>query len=657
MAWLDVLIIAAFVAYSIAVGFRARKRASRGLDEYFLAGRGLKGWQAGTSMAATQFAADTPLVTVGLIATSGIFMVWRYWIYGLAFLLMAFVFAGHWQRARVLTDAELTEIRYSGHGVLLLRIVKALYYGTLFNCIVLAWVLSATLVIAEVLLPWHAWLASDLYAWLQWLFVDGLHITLVANGSTLDPAIATTNNVISVTLVLIFVALYSTTGGLRSVVATDVVQFALAMIGSIALAWILVQHAGGFGELATSVADRYGPEASQAPGGGSLLNFMPPIGPMFLPFLMLMGMQWIFQINADGTGYLAQRSMACANEREARFAGVLFAWLQVLGRSLPWLLIGVALLAVYPFSEADTAASGFVAGRERLFVVAARDFMPAGLLGVMLVAMLAALASTLDTHMNWGASYWSNDIYKRGICRGLLDREPGSRELVIVARLSNVLVLGAALCVMPMLESIQQAWYISLMFGAGVGGVLVLRWLWERINLWSELTAMVVSLIAAPLLLYLSREQGGIIPHGNEGEWIRLGGVALSATAAAIGVTWITPRTSDVALQRFYTRVEPAGAWTRTAAQCGDEPARPGRELRDELVTTFATALSLYLCLYGAARLLLPHPDVSPVWAAASLCAGIGLVFFWWPRARRSAKSMLHESGRLPGRKGARHAD
>jgi len=641
MAWLDVLIIAAFVAYSIGIGLRARKKASRGLDEYFLAGRKLKGWQAGTSMAATQFAADTPLVTVGLIATSGIFMVWRYWIYGLAFLLMAFVFAGHWQRARVLTDAELTEIRYSGRGVLLLRIVKALYYGTLFNCIVLAWVLSATLVIAEVLLPWHAWLPPELYEWLQRAFVDGLQFTLVANGSTLEPAIATTNNVISLALVLIFVALYSTTGGLRSVVATDFVQFVLAMIGSIALAWILIHETGGLGALATGVAERYGPHASQAPGGGSLLNFAPPIGPMLLPFLMLMGMQWIFQINADGTGYLAQRSMGCEDEREARFAGIIFAWLQVLGRSLPWLLIGVALLVVYPFAQGDAEDPMFKAQRERLFVVAVRDFMPAGLLGVMLVGMLAALASTLDTHMNWGASYWSNDIYKRGICRGILDREPGDQELVLVARLSNVLMIVIALCVMPMLDSIQQAWYISLMFGAGVGGVLVLRWLWERINLWSELTAMLVSLIVAPLLLYLSRSDGGVIPPGDEGEWIRLGGVAASATVAAIAVTWFTPKTSDVALQRFYSRVEPAGAWKRTAEQCGDEPKRPMRELRDELITTFATGLSLFMCLYGAARLMVPHPDVSWVWAATSLLAGVALVLFWWPRARRSAKSKM----------------
>ncbi len=229
---IDFLILFAFIVYAISAGFAARKKASSGLDQYFLAGRSLRGWQAGTSMAATQFAADTPLLVTGLVATIGIFGVWRLQVYGVAFLLMAFVFSVLWRRAGVLTDAELTELRYSGRGVLTLRVLKAIYYGTVINCVVLAMVMVAAVRIAEVFLPWHTWLPAGLYE-PRIDFIRWTGMSLTAGGSQLDPAIATANNIISILSILGFTALYSATGGLRSVVATDVVQFGLAMGGTL----------------------------------------------------------------------------------------------------------------------------------------------------------------------------------------------------------------------------------------------------------------------------------------------------------------------------------------------------------------------------------------------------------------------------------------
>ena len=146
---IDLVIVLTFILWSISNGLRHRKQASGSMTDYFLAGKSLKGWKAGTSMAATQFAADTPLLFVGLIATSGLFMLWQLWIYGIAFLLMGFLFAPCWRRAGVITDAEITELRYSGRGLLLLRGIKALYYGTLINCVVLAFVLVAAMSLPE----------------------------------------------------------------------------------------------------------------------------------------------------------------------------------------------------------------------------------------------------------------------------------------------------------------------------------------------------------------------------------------------------------------------------------------------------------------------------------------------------------------------------
>ncbi|MBD3401310.1 sodium transporter, partial [candidate division GN15 bacterium] len=325
---LDLLIVLIFVVYAVSAGFRARRKASQNLQEYFLAGKTLKGWQAGFSMAATQFAADTPLLVTGLIATGGIFLLWRLWIYGLAFLMMAFIFAACWRRSGVLTDAELTEIRYSGKPVLALRVLKAVYYGTVINCTVMAMVLVAAMRIAEVFLPWHEWLPEGIYSAVTGLVtVTGLHLGESALG--LPDTIATANNLISIVLILGFTALYSMTGGLRSVVATDVAQFSLAMVGTLIYAIIVVVKVGGLGAMTDRIAELYGRAAA-----GDMLSFSPTGGEALLPFLIIIGLQWFYQMNSDGTGYLAQRSMGCRTDRDARVAGVLFAWLQILLRSL-----------------------------------------------------------------------------------------------------------------------------------------------------------------------------------------------------------------------------------------------------------------------------------------------------------------------------------
>ncbi|HSH44483.1 MAG TPA: sodium:solute symporter family protein, partial [Longimicrobiales bacterium] len=520
---IDLLIVLAFVAYAVTAGFRARSKASESLEEYFLAGKTLRGWHAGTSMAATQFAADTPLLVTGLVATAGIFAVWRLWIYALAFLLLAFVFAAHWRRAGVLTDAELTELRYSGRGVLPLRVLKAVYYGTVINCVVLAMVLVAAVRIAEVFLPWHLWLPPGVHEPVVAL-VRAVGVPLDSGATGVGTWVATANNLISIMGILAFTALYSMTGGLRSVVATDIGQFLLAMVGTAAYAWMVTAEVGGLSAIPSRLDALYGEAASD------ILAFAPPAGEALMPFLVIVGLQWLFQMNSDGTGYLAQRSMACRTTGDARTAGVVFAWLQIFLRSLFWLVIAVGLLILYPFTPADVAAEGFAASREVLFVVGIDELLPVGLRGLMLTGLLAALASTVDTHLNWGASYWSNDIYQRLIARHWLKREPGSRELVVVARLSNVLILVIALVVMANLGSIQNAWFVSLLFGAGMGAVLVLRWLWERINLWSEVAAMGVSLALAPVLLATTDQ-----------EWIRLASMAGASTFAAIAVTFVTP--------------------------------------------------------------------------------------------------------------------
>lgn len=632
-AVIDLALVLLFIGYAVAAGLRARKVASQSPEEYFLAGRTLRGWQAGFSMAATQFAADTPLLVTGLIATGGLFMLWRLWIYGLAFLAMAAIFAALWHRSGVLTDAALAEQRYGlGGGALALRTIKALYFGTLINCAVLAMVLVATLRITEQFLPWSEWLPAGLYE--PWrALVAGTGLVLAGPAAALAPDVATANNVLSILLILAFTAFYSLTGGLRSVVRTDVVQLSIALLGTLVYAVFVLRETGGLGGLLERLQALYGTVRME-----QFLALSPPEGTaeLVLAFGVIIALQWFYQMNSDGTGYLAQRAIACRSERDARIACATFAWLQIVLRSLVWIVIGIGLLAVYPLGAAGDGA----AAREATFVSGIDALLPPGARGLMLIAMLAALTSTIDTHLNWGAAYWSHDLYGRLLCNRILGRTPSRREEVLVGRLAGVGILALALVLTTRLDSIADAWSISLIFGAGIGPALVARWLWERANVWSEIGAMAVSLLAAPLVL-----------AGLEADWQRLAAVALLSTAAVVAAGYFAPATPAVVVDGFYRRIRPPGWWREAARRAGEPAPEPMRRLGAQLLSLALAAGSLFLVLVGAIRLLLQPSTTAAVLGVLALAAGAALVPLWWRRivAAPSAAELSSPSARGVG--------
>ena len=609
-AIVDFAIVAAFVIYSVTIGFRSRKQASKDLNEYFLAGRSVSGTRAGFSMAATQFAADTPLLVMGLIAVGGIFSLWRLWIYGLAFLMMGFILAAAWRRSGILTDAELVMTRYSARGALALRGLKAIYYGTVINCVVMAFVLIAAVRIFEIFLPWNAWLPAGFYSGVTHV-VGATGLVLSSGVTGLEPVTATTNNILSIVAMLAFVALYSTTGGLRSVIATDVVQLLLMLGGTAIYAWLAVDAAGGFGSIPDRLVDIYGQATADR-----FLSFAPQPEDALMPFLVIISLQWFFQMNSDGTGYLAQRTMACRDHQQARLAAVVFTMTQIVVRSLLWLLIGVALLIVYPFDASVPLTEMAIGERELTFVLGMDELLPTGARGLMLTGMLAALASTLDTHLNWGASYWSNDLYKGIWVEGVRGRVADREKLVRVARLSTVVILGIALTIMANLQSIQTAWQISLLFGAGTGAVLVLRWLWERINLWCEVAAIATSLILAPILIYTV-----------EAEWLRLLSMSAASLLVVIVVAYVAPATRQEKLVEFYKRVRPPGAWRQTSIAAGEDPAEGGAEFRRDLLGLIACAVSVYSWLVGCGWLLLDADQVT--YGVVAIIVGIAAIPVW----------------------------
>jgi Na+/proline symporter len=617
----DWAILAAFIIYALYAGFRERARASQNLDEYFLAGRSLSGWKAGLSMAATQFAADTPLLVTGLVATAGIFALWRLWIYALAFLLMGFLLAPSWRRVGVLTDAELTEVRYGHRAAAALRGIKAIYFGTIVNCTVLAMVLLAATRLAEPFLLWDQWLPSVFFdVWVH--IVQWAGVPFAVGGLETDTIwIRSTNNLFSIGAIVLVTMLYSTTGGLRSVVTTDLVQFAIGIVARVGFAWVVVDHVGGLTALTQRILEQFTTSAGYPLTGNELLAFT-PFGAKDATMMVLLvyGFQWLLQMNADGTGYLAQRSMACRTDHDARLAAVVFTVAQVLLRSLIWLPLALGLLVIFP----PLPGSIDMAAREFTFIQGIDELLPAGLKGLMLVGMLAALASTVDTHLNWGASYWTNDVYRRFICQSWLKRAPSNRALVWVARGSNVLILVIALCILPWLSSIQMAWQVSLLLGAGMGVLLVLRWIWWRITAWGELACIMTSIVMAPLLLLGLPDQ----------EELRLLIMGIGSGMIGIGVSLFTGPEDHDRLEIFYRRAQPPGFWGPIEQRVHPDHPESFQRFWRAILAMGLAALSIFCFLTGIGSWMVgsPPPPLMPwreVWIAGLLLVGTMLCPMW----------------------------
>jgi Na+/proline symporter len=647
MATLDVLIVLAFVAYAVWQGFSARRVASQSLEEYFLAGRSLSGWKAGLSMAATQFAADTPLFVTGLVATAGIFYLWRpFWIFALAFLLLGFVLSTSWRRAGVLTDAELTEIRYGSGPAATLRGLKAVYFGVVINCAILAMVLIAATRIAEPFLLWDQWLPAAIFDRVVDL-VRAIGVPLVPMSETADGTfildtiswasvpydgademvwILSARNLISILAIVAVTTLYSTTGGLRSVVATDIVQLGIMLLGTVVFAGYVLSEVGGLGVLTERIRASFPQDGSAGITGNQILAFTPSQAKgISLAVMATMLVQWLVHMYADGTGYLAQRTMACRTDADAKRASIIFTFVQVLGRSLIWLPIALGVLILFPPAQ-GLAGDLLAADREATFVRGMSDLLPAGILGLLLTGMLAALASTVDTHLNWGSSYLTNDIFKRFVFPRLLKREPRPRTLVWVARGSNLFILLVAMGVMTQLTSIHTAWQVSTLLGAGIGIVLVLRWLWWRMTAWGEIAAIAASLVLAPILIFT-------VPIEHQGT--RLFAMAIVGTLAGIVASYISGPESTERLTDFYRRANPPGFWGPIAVATGVAPNYASRKLGRSVAAMLLCATTIFCLLTGLGSWMVdsPAPTWFPwrgVWIGLLLIVGLAVIPWWW---------------------------
>ncbi len=537
MHWLDWAIVIGFCLVSVLIGVLLRRVASQSLEAYFVSNRALGWWLAGTSIAATAFSSDTPLLITGMVRRRGIWGVWEVWILGISTMLTVFVFAKLWKRANVMTEVELVERRYSGRAAAFLRGFKALYWGLFYNCYIMgAWpVIGMAKVLQE-----------------------------VTGFSRVEAIIG-----------CVFLgAFYTSLAGLWGVVLTDAFQFIWAMVGAVILAVYAVRAVGGLDALAQRLE------------GTSLLAVIPPgpaegsAGLLTSPlgwFLGLALVQWWAWKNTDGGGVVVQRLVSCKNERHAMLSVLWFNIAHYCLRSWPWIITALASVILIPDGAlmSHVGAASFV-DHERAYPRLITLLLPVGVRGVLVASFFAAFLSTLSTQLNWGASYLLHDGYKR-----FVHRQASERHYLIIAQiLPYLLALGASVVALQS-ESIGKAYTLILNLTAGIGPVYLLRWWWWRINPWSEIAAMSASLpvlLLRPLVLqWLGWPQATLV------ELLFMVG----ATALVwVPVTLLTPPVARETLRAFYERVRPPGWWRPVGAAVSAE--RWGPDLLRWVIATVA---------------------------------------------------------------------
>ena len=445
---IDWVIVGLYLIISFSVAVYFSKRAGKNIEEFFLSGRRLPWWVAGTSMVATTFATDTPLAVTELVARNGIAGNWLWWNFILGGMLTVFFFARLWRRAAVVTDVEFIELRYSGKSGAFLRGFRALYLGLFINVVVMGWVNLALISILEGMFG-----------------IPSSQVRYYVFGA------------------MLFVAVYSALAGLWGVAFNDAIQFVIAMTGTTILMFVVLRRpeVGGISGLQAQLPDwlfQFTPVVGgvEAVAGGALtLTVSAFVAYIFIQWWA----SWYPGSEPGGGGFIAQRMLSAEDEKHALLATLWFTIAHYCLRPWPWILVGLASLVLYPDLGPEEKRLGFI--------YAMRDFLPAGLKGLLVATFLAAYMSTITTLFNWGSSYLVNDFYKRFLNTGASDR-----HYVFASRSATFLLMVASVLVTLVMHTISGAWQFMIEAGAGIGLVLILRFYWWRINAWSEIVATIV---------------------------------------------------------------------------------------------------------------------------------------------------------------------
>ena len=594
--WIDWSIIISYILFSLGVGIYFSKRAASSTEEYFLSGRSLPWWIVGTSMVATTFAADTPLAITEFVRGPGIWQNWFWWNLLMGSLLSVFLFSRLWRRAEILTDNELLELRYSGKPAAFLRAFKAGYFAILYNFIVMGWVINAMASVVSVMLNMDKWTAV-------WLCV-------------------------------IIALVYAILSGFWGVVVTDLVQFVIAMFGSIALAIIALNYVGGMEVLLSKLNELLGTDVVT----DNTLKFIPPIPDTgvatqtfwespFSKFLIFISVMWWSHHGTDGGGYIIQRMSSAKNERHALLATLWFNIAHYALRVWPWIIVAVVSIVMFPIIPSEYSELGVKAG----YPLVMNTLLGPGLKGILIVSFLAAFMSTIDTHLNWGVSYLINDIYKR-----FFKPNETERHYVLIGKIMTVILMILAAFTALKMQSISKAWEFIFAMGAGIGLVLILRWFWWRVNAWSEITALATSIvitISFEIIAYFQTINNNL-EYSLFGSAPSIFGMSLQvhhklmiivpiAIIAWVTVTFFTEPEPMTKLETFYKRVQPGGWWGPVTSSF-DHTLQP--VTKGIFILWLAGVMMIYGFTFGIGNLIFQNYSASVILFGF---AGIGSYLIW----------------------------
>jgi len=586
----DWFVVALYFLFNLGIGLYYKSRAGKNVTEFFLSGRNVPWWLAGTSMVATTFAADTPLAVTGMVAMGGVAGNWLWWNFVASGMLTVFFYARLWRRSGVMTDIEFSETRYSGKPAAFLRGFRALYLGIPINCIILGWVNLAMVKILGLILG-----------------VDKLQALLIVMG------------------LIALTSFISTLSGLWGVLVTDLFQFVIKMGMVTALAVFAVKAVGGIDGLKLKLAALDQAHGIAQGGHGSVLNFVPDLNSAWMPmitFLVYISMNWwsTWYPGAEpgGGGYVAQRMFCAKDEKNSLLATLWFNIAHYAVRPWPWVLVALASLVLFPgLKDPET---GYI----RVLIA----YLPPSLRGLMIAAFAAAYMSTIATQLNWGASYLINDFYRR-----FWKKNKSDHHYVVVSQWATVLLTIVSAVVTFYMDSIAGAWKLLLVTGAGTGGVLLLRWYWWRINAWSEVSAMISGFVVS---LGLQIGWGLDKDQPRDFAWIMIITVSIT-TAVWLIVTFLTKPESKETLVAFYRRTHPSAVGWRPIAQLAPD-VRPSTGGLYNLLDWICGCMLIYGILFGTGKLLLKEFALGSALLAAGIAAG---VVIYWDLSRRGWSSVV----------------
>ncbi|MFA8344251.1 MAG: sodium:solute symporter family protein [Rhodothermaceae bacterium] len=592
---IDMVIIIAFFIIVIGIGFAASKTAGKSSAEFFLSGRKMPWWLLGVSMVACTFSADTPNLVTDIVRKNGVAGNWVWWAFLFTGMLTVFVYAKLWRRSEVMTDLEIYELRYSGKMASFLRGFRSIYLGLFFNVMIMGTVSLAAIKIGSVMF------GVDKYT--------------------------------TITIASFAVVLYATLGGLKGVIWADFFQFGIAMAGAVIAAFVALDQpeVGGLSGMISH------------PALQDKLSFLPDFSntELLIPlFVIPIAIQWwnVWYPGAEpgGGGYIAQRMLSAKDEKNAVGATLLFNVAHYALRPWPWIIVALCSIILFPGLEDIKAQFPQISDqylKDDVAYPVMMTLLPKGLFGLVVASLVAAYMSTIGTHLNWGSSYVVNDFYKR-----FVKPEASEKELVRMGRIFTVILMVFAAVVALWLENAKQAFDILLQIGAGTGLIFILRWFWWRINAFTEISAMIVSFIAALLFQF-------VVPQAKEGvspewwqtsHWQLVLGIIITTTSWLI-VTFATKPTDKSVLKNFVKLTKPGGpGWKEinTELEAEDHPPIENK-LPTEILMMFIGTITVYSALF-ATGFWIYNNTLSAIVASTVSAIGVFVLLKLLPRLKFS---------------------